>query len=146
MELRDQDRQAAAPDVVAAQQEAYAFWLNAGARLGLVLLVITYLAYVSGLADPLVPIEKLPSLWSLSAQEFRSATGGPEGWGWVAMLGRGDYLTYLGVAVLALVSAACFLRIAPALATRGERLYAAIAFAQIAVLALAASGLVSGGH
>jgi hypothetical protein len=146
MELKNEDRHTPAPDGVAMQQEAYAFWLNAGARLGLALLAITFIAYVSGLAEPQVPIEKLPSLWALSAEEFRNATGGPLGWEWVALLGRGDYLTYLGIAVLGFASLTCFLRVAPALAARGERLYAAIAFAQIVVLALAASGMLSGGH
>lgn len=146
MELKQEDKQAPVPDGVAMQQEAYAFWLNAGARLGLALLAITFVAYVSGLAEAQVPIEKLPSLWALSAEEFRNATGGPLGWEWVLLLGRGDYLTYLGIAVLGLANLACFLRVAPALAARGERLYAAIAFTQIFVLALAASGMLSGSH
>lgn len=133
-------------DRVESLQKTYAAWLEAGARLGLALLVVTFMAYVLDVWEPHVPIEHLPRLWSLPAHEFRAATGAPDGWGWLLLLGRGDYLTYLGVAVLSLTSIVCFLRIAPALAARGERLYAAIALAQIVVLALAASGVVSGGH
>ncbi|MCC6211567.1 MAG: hypothetical protein IT513_11040 [Burkholderiales bacterium] len=133
-------------DPVEQVQKTYADWLEAGARLGLALLVVTFLAYVFDVWEPHVPIEHLPQLWSLPAHEFRAATGGPEGWDWLRLLGRGDYLTYVGVAVLSLASIVCFLRIAPALLARGERLYAAIALAQIAVLVLAASGAITGGH
>jgi hypothetical protein len=133
-------------DQVEALQPTYAAWLEAGARLGLGVLVATFAAYVLDVWEPHVPIEHLPRLWTLSADAFRAATGAPDGWRWLRMLGRGDYLTYLGVAVLALTSIACFLRVAPALAARGERLYAAIALAQILVLVLAASGVVTGGH
>lgn len=146
MELRKTDPAAARADQVERLQEAYATWLEAGARLGLSLLVVTFLAYVFDVWEPHVPIEHLPLFWSMPAHEFRAATGGPEGWEWLQLLGRGDYLTYVGVAVLSLTSIVCFLRIAPALAARGERLYSAIALAQIMVLALAASGMLTGGH
>jgi len=146
MAVRTEAPRAAEPDRIAEQQETYAAWLTAGTRLGLALLVATFLAYVLGLLAPRVPIEQLPRLWILPAHEFRNATGAPSGWGWIALLGRGDYLTYSGIAVLGLTSAACFGRVAAALFAHGERLFAAIALAQIAVILLAASGLVSGGH
>lgn len=146
MELSKGDPPGAQADQVELLQNTYARWLEAGARLGLGLLIVTFMAYVFDTWEPHVPIEHLPYLWSLPAHEFRSATGAPGGWGWLQLLGRGDYLTYLGVAVLSLTTIACYMRIAPALAARGERLYAAIALAQIVVLVLAASGLVSGAH
>lgn len=146
MDLKKDHPPARNPDQVELLQNAYANWLEAGARLGLALLVITFVAYVFDVWEPHVPIEHLPSLWSLPAHEFRAATGGPTGWGWLLLLGHGDYLTYLGIAVLSMATIACYLRIAPALAMRGERLYAAIALAQIVVLALAASGILAGGH
>lgn len=144
MELKE--RPAPVDDQVERLQLTYAAWLEAGVRLGLGVLTATFLAYVLDVWEPHVPIEHLPRLWGLPAHEFRAATGAPDGWGWLRLLGRGDYLTFLGVAVLALTSIACYLRLAPALAARGERLYAAIALLQIIVLALAASGIVSGAH
>lgn len=146
MAVKPGDPRRPQPDRVAEQQETYAAWLTAGTRLGFVLLVTTFLAYVLGLPAPHVPIEHLPRLWILPAHEFRGATGAPSGWGWVALLGKGDYLTYPGIAVLGLTSLACFVRVAAALSARGERLFAAIALAQIGVILLAASGLVAGGH
>lgn len=127
-------------------QEPYAAWLAAGSRLGLALLLVTFAAYVFDVWEPHVPIEHLPRLWSLPAAEYRDATGGPVGWQWLRLLGRGDFLTYLGVATLSATTIACYLRIVPALAARGERLFALLGAAQLAVLAAAASGLVAGAH
>lgn len=146
MALKNESRPGGDADQVELLQDAYANWLEAGTRLGFVLLVATFAAYVFEVWAPHVPIEDLPALWSLPAQDFRAATGGPAGWDWLRLLGHGDYLTYLGVAVLSAVSIVCYLRIAPPLALRGERLYAAIALAQILVLVLAASGVLTGGH
>lgn len=146
MDLKPRAANSSTEDWVASQQETYAAWLEVGSRVGLGLLVVTFAAYVFDLWEPHVPIEHLANLWSLPVAEFRMLTRAPDGWGWLALLGRGDYQTYLGIAVLASASIVSFLRIAPALAARGERLFAAIALAQIVVLALAASGLVAGGH
>jgi hypothetical protein len=146
MDLKPYSVDASSEDRVAAQQKAFGTWLEAGARLGLGLLVVTFAGYVFDLWEPHVPIEHLSNLWSLPVDEYRKLTGAPDGWGWLALLGRGDYQTYLGIAVLASASIVSFLRIAPALAARGERLAAAIALAQIVVLLLAASGVVAGGH
>lgn len=131
-------------DAVEREQPLYAKWLAVGSQLGLGLLVVTFAAYVFDVWEPHVPIEHLPRLWSLPAHEFRSSTDGPHGWEWIALVGRGDFLTYTGVAALALTTIVCYARIVPALWTRGERLYAAIGAAQIVVLLLAATGLVSG--
>jgi hypothetical protein len=131
-------------DPVRREQAVYAAWLAAGSHIGLGLLVVTFLAYILDVWEPHVPIEHLPELWTLPADEFRRAIGGPHGWEWLALLHRGDFLTYLGVAALGLTTIACYLRVVPALAGQGDRMYAAIGVLQLVVLALAASGLVSG--
>jgi hypothetical protein len=125
-------------------QAVYAAWLAAGSHIGLGLLVVTFLAYLLDVWEPHVPIEHLPRLWTLPAHEFRDATAGPRGWEWLSLLHRGDFLTYLGVAALGLTTIVCYLRVVPVLAGQRDRLYAAIGVAQLVVLALAASGLVSG--
>jgi hypothetical protein len=146
MAVRQDDQDTPPADGVGALQRTYAAWLEAGARLGFGVLVITFGAYVLDVWEPHVPIEHLPNLWALPVHVYLEKTLSPRGWGWLALLARSDYQTFLGVALLASVTIACFARILPALAARGERLYAWIAVAQIAVLVLAASGLVSGGH
>jgi hypothetical protein len=128
------------------EQKLYARWLGRGSRAGLGLLSACFVAYVLALLEPHVPLHELPALWVHPLEHYRALTGAPAGWDWVALLHRGDYLNFLGIAMLALVSAACYARIVPALLARGERLQAALAAAQVLVLLAAASGLLVTGH
>ncbi len=132
--------------MVSQEQQVYARWLDWGTRLGLTLLIGAFLAYILGLVPPLVPLDSLPALWGLSADRYLALTGAPAGWGWLRWLGSGDYLNLLGVAVLALCTVVCYLRILPIQLAHGERLAALMAIAQAAVLLLAASGALAGGH
>jgi hypothetical protein len=77
----------------------------------------------------------------LPVDRFVAATGAPTGWAWLGYLGSGDYLNLVGVAMLGLVTVLCYARIVVPLLRSGERLYAALAIAQIVVLLIAASGL-----
>lgn len=115
-------------------QELYARWLETGVRIAFALLVASFALYVFGVLEPLVPIVELVRLWHLPADRYVAATGAPTGWGWLKMLGKGDYLNFVGIALLATVSIICYARIVPAL----PRLHAALALIQIAVLLAAA--------
>ena len=128
------------------EQARYARWLAWGARLGLALLVIGFLVYVAGLLDPHVPIERLPSLWGRPSAEFLRETGTGSGWGWIALVHRGDMLNLVGIAVLASCSIASLAAVIPIFRKRGERVFVAICVVQIAVLLFAASGFLVGGH
>ena len=128
------------------EQLTYAVWLNAGTRTGLALLVVTFAVYVSGALPPQIDFADLPRLWSLPVDRYLAAAGLPSGWGWVAFLGHGDMLNFVGIAFLALVTFGCYLRLALALLQRSDFVFAFIALAEIAVLALAVSGLVAGLH
>ena len=127
-------------------QEAYARWLDWGTKAALVVSLVTLSVYLSGLVAPWVPLEKLPQLWSLPVAQFLERTGAPTGWGWLRLAGYSDYLNYLGIALFAVVSAPCLLRAIPCFLRRGERLQAALAAAQVLVLAAAASGVFAGGR
>ena len=126
--------------MVSHEQKVYAGWLDWGTRAGLALLIATFAAYASGLVAPFVPLESLAALWSLPAEDYRAATGAPTGWGWLALLRHGDYLSLLAIALLALCTVACYLRILPLHLKRREHLPAVMVLAQIAVLVAAASG------
>jgi hypothetical protein len=128
------------------EQKIYARWLDQGTRIGLVALIAAFLSYAFGLWDAFVPLGRLPALWSLPVDRYLALTGAPTGWGWLALLGRSDYLNQLAVAVLALITVICYLRIVPILWRRGERLHAGMAMAQVVVLIAAASGVLTGGH
>jgi hypothetical protein len=131
---------------ISPEQQVYARWLDWSTRVSLAVLIAAFLAYAVGLLAPAVAVDDLPRLWVLPVERYLEATGVPSGWGWVAMLAKGDYLNLVGVALLGFVTVLCYLRVLPLLLARGERLQAAFAVAQVAVLLLAASGLLAGGH
>lgn len=127
-------------------QATYARWLDRATRVGFAVSLGAFLLYVAGIVEPFVPLERLPQLWTLPAARFAEATGAPGGWGWLALLGRADYLNLAAVALFALVTLACYVRIVPLLFQSGERLQGAIALAQVVVLAAAAAGVFTGGR
>lgn len=126
-------------------EATYARWLDVAARAGFGVSLCAFLLYVSGALQPYVPLQQLPRLWGLPVARFLEATGAPAGWGWLGLIARADYLNLAAVALFGLVTLACYLRIIPMLLRSGERLQAAIAVAQVVVLAAAASGLFTGG-
>ena len=124
------------------EQHIYARWLNIGTRIGLAWLVASFALYMLALLDPHVPHGELPRLWMLPVDQYIAASGAPTGWGWTALLHRGDYLNFIGVALFAGISALCYARVVPLFIAHGERGRVAIALAQIVVLLAALSGLV----
>lgn len=128
------------------EQLAYAAWLDIGMKAGLGLLVITFLIYLTGLFTPHVPLQDLPGLWTLSASEYQKATGAPTGWSWLTMIDRGDYLNFIGIAILSLVTVFCYLRILPILLHNKNTPFVVITVLEVLVLVLAASGILAAGH
>jgi hypothetical protein len=131
---------------VGAEQLRYARVLEIGVRIGFVLLVVAFLAYVAGILPAHVALDRLPDLWTLPAHEYAVQAAVPRGWGWVRLLHRGELLAQGAIAVLAGVSIACFAALVPLYRARGDRLYLALAILEIVVLGLAASGLLTMGH
>ncbi|MCR4667448.1 MAG: DUF1634 domain-containing protein [Desulfovibrio sp.] len=128
-------------------QIRYANTLFYGALIGFVIMLVTYSLYVFGILTPLIPLEELPKLWGQSAQAYREAGGIPQGWGWLALVSRGDMSNFIGIAFLASLTIVCFLQLAVNLAKTKQWIMMVIALLEVLVLCLAASGiLVSGGH
>jgi len=137
MDLKTQDEQDARV------QEIYARWLDIGAKAGFAVSLAGMLVYASGAVAPFVPMAELAARWSLPVGRFLALTGAPTGWGWIHLLGYGDYLNLVGIALFASMTTICYLRVLPVLLAHRDRLYALIAAAQIAVLLAAASGLLN---
>jgi hypothetical protein len=68
------------------------------------------------------------------------------GWSWIKLLNKGDYLNFSGIAILSIITIICFLAIIPTLLKKGDKVYTILAFLEVLVLALAASGILAGGH
>ena len=136
------------------EQLLYAKILQAGMYAGLALLFVTFALYTSGIVQPAVPVEQLPDYWTMSVQEYLEATNNDHlhrehpvsGWSWLSVLGKGDYLNFLGIALLSAVTIVCFLGIVPTLIRKKDKAYAAMALLEVVILTLAASGILNVGH
>lgn len=129
------------------EQLAYAKLLDFGMKLGLLALIITFVVYLSGLFAPYIPVNDLPRYWGMSVHNYLEATGIHPGWTWVGMLGKGDFLNFVGIAFLAGVTILCYLRIIPILFKKKDTVYGILAILEVLVLVLAASGILkAGGH
>jgi len=129
------------------EQIAYAGVLNIGMWLGLAVLIITFFVYISGALSSYVKIDDLPKYWTMRVHDFNVALNAPTGWGWTAKVGHGDYLNFIGIAILSGLTILCYAVILPILIRKKDTAYIIIAVLEIAVLTLAASGLMKvGGH
>jgi hypothetical protein len=130
----------------AEEQLRYATWLHWGGWMGLLSLVGTFLLYATGMLTPVISFEQLPHVWGLPAAQLLHETGQSAGWAWLRLLDRGDVLNLVGIALLASCSAAPLLAVVPIYLRRGDRVFAILCLLQVAVLVLAASGVVNAGH
>jgi len=128
----------------APEQPRYAGVLEACVRAGFVLLVLSFVLYMVGIPKPVIPLDQLPQYWGLPVDEFVKATHTPTGWGWLAMIGHGDTLNLVGIALLAGASAVSSLAVLPVLARRGEYALLAITLLQLIVVAVSALNLLPG--
>jgi hypothetical protein len=128
------------------EQLRYARLLEWGTRVGMAVLLLSFAAYVLGLAESHIPVAKLPELWIHPVGRFLELTQSPTGWGWLALLHRGDIAGLLGIAILSGASVLCLLALVPIYLARGDRIFAAVCLAEVAVVALAASNWLAGAH
>lgn len=128
------------------EQLRYAYLLTWGTRVGLLLLIVSFAAYVLGLAESHVAPERLPELWIHPVGRYLELTQSPTGWGWLALVHKGDIAGLLGIAILAGSSVLCLLALVPLYAARRDRHFVFVCLAEVAVVLLAASGLLVGGH
>jgi len=141
-----------APQVVEASPEQsieqllYARLLDWGAHLGLVVLVLTFAAYALGWSSPYVPLDRLPDLWSQPVASYLRLTNSPSGWGWLAQIRHVDMAALSGIVLLAGCSLPCLAALVPLYLRRGDKTFVALCLAEVAVVLLAASGWIGGGH
>ena len=128
------------------EQLRYARLLDWGTRVGLVVLVATFVVYALGLLTPHVALEHLPTVWQYPVARYLQETQTPAGWGWLTLAHRGDVIGLVGIAILAGCSLLCLLALVPLYLRRGDKAYVALCLLEVAVVLLAASGLLAGGH
>ena len=129
-----------------AEASRYAHLLGGGTRVGVVALLLSFAAYVFGMLPPHVPLEQLPAVWSLPVGEYLKRTNSPTGWGWLALVHKGDFSNLVGISLLAGCSLPALLGLIPLYLNRRDRIYAGICAVVALVLVPAASGILTGGH
>jgi hypothetical protein len=127
------------------EQIRYANILFAGAWVGIFLLIVTYSLYVSGIMTPHVDIQMVTQLWGSGLHEYIEVADAPVGWSWLGLLNRGDYLNFIGLAILALMTIVCYISLVPAYIRDKDWTYTIICILEILVLGFAASNIVGGG-
>ncbi|MGE4299061.1 MAG: DUF1634 domain-containing protein [Desulfovibrionaceae bacterium] len=135
------------PTKATPEQINYANILFIGAWTGIAIMTVTYIIYLTGLATPHVPLELVVNNWNKGVGEYMHITNSPQGWGWVALLSSGDFMNFIGMALLAVLTIICYLTLIPAYLARKDMIFVSLVIAEVLVLSLAASGLLgSGGH
>jgi hypothetical protein len=129
------------------EQVAYAKVLNVVMFLGLAIMVVTFIIYMFGILPSFIPPQDIPHYWGMKSSNFIHTFHAPTGWSWVALTNKGDYLNFVGIAILAGLTVLCYLVILPILMRKKDTAYVVIAIIEVLVLVLAASGILkSGGH
>lgn len=148
LSLPEQPERAASPTSVAqpAEQLHYAHWLDWGTRVSAIVLLLTFIAYLTDWLPPHITASELSALWHLPSGEFARITGTPRGWAWLAHLRQGDMAALSGIALLASCSLPALLALVPDYLRSRDRAYAAICLLEVLVLLLAASGVLHVGH
>ncbi|MBE0429160.1 MAG: hypothetical protein IBX61_04730 [Thermoleophilia bacterium] len=120
-------------------------------KVGLAVLIVTFILYIAGIPRPAVEKTDVSSYWHLKVNDYlgqlreTGAEGG--GWSWLSQLNRGDFLNFLPIAFLAAVTVICYLTIIPILLKQKDSIYVVLVILEVLVLSLAASGVLpSGGH
>lgn len=129
------------------EQVLYANILAKGMLIGLSILLITFTIYALRIMKPYIPLGEISGLWSMNVGDYLHKTNIEAGWAWVGMLKYGDFINFIGIAMLAGVTIICYLSIIPTLLKNKDRVYALLALLEVIILSIAASGILgTGGH
>ena len=140
--MKDDERLQPTPD-----QIVYANMLTFGVWLGLAMMIVFYCLYVFGVITPHVSFEMVTANWGKGVHEYLEVTHTPHGWGWFYLVGKGDFLNYIGFGFIAMLTNICFVILCISYVKKKDWLFAAISLTEVVVLTLAASGIFgSGGH
>ena len=129
------------------EQLTYANLLFYGSWGAIAILLITFAVYVSGIFESYIPINEVSQYWSMPVSQYVHEANIPIGWGWATLLGKGDFLNFIGIVLLAGMTIVCFIVVLPYYLKEKDIPYVVLIILEVLVLCLGASGLLgSGGH
>jgi hypothetical protein len=106
----------------------------------------TFVIYAFGIMEPYIALDKISQYWSLNVHDYLEHANIESGWAWLGFLKYGDFINFIGVAILAGVTILSYLAIVPTLLNNKDYIYALLALLEVIILSLAASGIIAGGH
>ena len=129
------------------EQILYARILEKGMYIGLLILLITFGLYAFGVMNPYIPLDKISEYWTMNVNDYLHHANIKPGWAWTGMLEYGDFINFIGIAMLAGVTILCYAAIVPTLWKNKDKVYAVLAILEVIILTVAASGILdAGGH
>lgn len=129
------------------EQIIYANLLLLGMVAGIIILVVTYTIYLTGLLPSHVDLHVITANWGKGIHEYLEITHSPNGWGWLSLLGKGDFINYIGFTLLGVMTIICYLVLVRGFAREKNWIFTVISILEIVVLSVAASGMLGGsGH
>jgi len=129
------------------EQIIYANLLLMGVFAGIIIMLITYAIYLTGLMPSHVDLHLIAQTWGKGVHEYLEITDSPQGWAWTHLLLKGDFLNYIGMVLLGLMTVVCYLVLLRGYIREKNWIFTVISFLEIVVLSVAASGILgSGGH
>ena len=130
----------------ASEQQLYARIVYHMNHLGLFVLIVGFVLYLTGILAPHVPLEDLPKYWSLPLDKYLEITGAPKGWQWISEMSYGDVAPLLGVSLLASITIVSYLVLFIKFLQRGIRPLIAITVIELFFMLLSASNLIQVAH
>lgn len=128
------------------EQLLYARILEMGMYFGLLILFVTFGLYAFGILDPYIPLDKISDYWSMNVNDYLEHAEIKAGWAWLGMVKYGDFINFIGIAILAGVTIFCYAAIVPTLLKNNDKVYAILAVLEVIILSAAASGILAVGH
>jgi hypothetical protein len=129
------------------EQILYSKLLEKGMYFGLIILFITFGLYAFGVMDPYIPLDKISQYWTMNVDAYLHHANIKPGWAWVGMIKYGDFVNFIGIAILSGVTILCYAAIVPTLMRNKDTIYVILAILEVLVLSVAASGILgTGGH
>ena len=130
----------------ASEQQLYAKIVYHMNHLGLFVLVVGFVLYLTEILEPNIPLEDLPKYWTLPLDQYLKKTGAPTGWQWISELSHGDAAPLLGVAILASITIVCYLVLFFKFLRRGIRALVVITVIELFFILLSASNYIQIPH
>ena len=129
------------------EQIIYANLLLMGMLAGIIIMTVTYTIYLTGILPSHVDMQLISTNWGKGVHEYSEITHSPLGWGWIALLGKGDFINFIGFTLLGTLTIFCYLVLVRGYYREKNWIFTIISVLEILVLSLAASGILgSGGH